>query len=392
MKIFTKSTFFVLSGVLSFNLYYSQAGVGPTPYCMPAYSSTPCNQPNPSNTAGNFVNDFIDDFNTTGAVNNIVNNGSGCQSQVLSGATQNYFYFACPTFLRVNAGQTVNINLKSGITYAQGFAVYIDWNNDNTFALSEQVCATPGVPAAASVVPLSFTIPGGQALGTYRLRVRSAYFTNGTTIDPCISYTFGEAEDYNMVIGPGVCSPLPIELTAIHATRREENIEISWVTATEKNSDYFTIEKSFDNKSYSTLARIPAAGNSSTEKMYIAYDKPNAHQKLTYYKLKQYDKAGIIPSFEKTITYYNNPKNADIILYPNPSKDLLSISLPEFLTSGNFQVEVFDKLGKRVISKEVGTFGLTADLNVSELKPGTYLLKVTTWNEKTFQKIFLKSE
>ena len=50
------------------------AQVTPAPYCFPIYFATPCNQPNPSNTPGNFINDFIHSFNTVGANINIVDN------------------------------------------------------------------------------------------------------------------------------------------------------------------------------------------------------------------------------------------------------------------------------------------------------------------------------
>ena len=63
----------------------SQVGIGPAPYCMPNYIMQPCNQFGPSNSPGNSVNDFINSFNTTGALTNIVNNNSGCNAQNLGG-------------------------------------------------------------------------------------------------------------------------------------------------------------------------------------------------------------------------------------------------------------------------------------------------------------------
>ena len=115
-KINSKIRSLIIAGsLLSTADNFGQIGVGPAPYCMPAYSQTPCNQPNASNNAGNWVNDFIDSFNTTRAVNNITNNSSGCNAQIFSGATENYYYNGCPTVLRVNAGQVVTCNIRSGI-------------------------------------------------------------------------------------------------------------------------------------------------------------------------------------------------------------------------------------------------------------------------------------
>ncbi len=79
----------LLIGFIIPSVIKSQIGVGPAPYCMPLYGSQPCNQPGPSNSPGNFVNDFINSYNTAGATFNIVNNNSGCNAQNLNG-TKNY--------------------------------------------------------------------------------------------------------------------------------------------------------------------------------------------------------------------------------------------------------------------------------------------------------------
>ena len=74
----------------------AQIGIGPAPYCMPLYSQIPCNQPWASNTPGNGINDFIHSYNTNGATFNIVNNGSGCNAQNLTGI-KNYRFWGCST-------------------------------------------------------------------------------------------------------------------------------------------------------------------------------------------------------------------------------------------------------------------------------------------------------
>jgi gliding motility-associated-like protein len=182
----------------------AQIGVGPAPYCMPLYFSQPCNQAGPSNSPGNGVNDFIHSYNTAGGVVNIANNNSGCNSQNLSGI-KNYRLWGCEHYLRVTPGQFITSNFQSGNTFPQGCAVFVDWNNDGIFNAAaftgavpggERVTQTPGVPPAAVMTPMpGWTVPNVPA-GVYRMRVRCAYFTNGPTIDPCITYGFGETEDY----------------------------------------------------------------------------------------------------------------------------------------------------------------------------------------------------
>jgi hypothetical protein len=178
----------------------SQIGVGPAPYCMPAYVMQPCNQFGPSNAPGNSVNDFINSFNTIGALTNIVNNNSGCNAQNLGG-TKNYMFWGCQHYLKVNPGQVVTCNFQSGNTFSQGFALFVDWNNNGVFNLPAERLIGTGIPPAGTFISGNFTVPPTQAPGAYRLRVRCVYSTSGNFIDPCNTYTYGECEDYMLYVG-----------------------------------------------------------------------------------------------------------------------------------------------------------------------------------------------
>lgn len=62
---------------------------------------------------------------------------------------------------------------------------------------------------------------------------------------------------------------LPVELTKLSAEVESNNLAtISWTTATEKNSDYFIVEKLDDFEQWYTIAEVSAAGFSDTEISY----------------------------------------------------------------------------------------------------------------------------
>jgi gliding motility-associated-like protein len=200
----------------------SQALVGPAPFCMPTYGAwaTPCNQGGPSNAPGNWINDFINSFSTAGAVVNISNNNSGCNAQNFPNiGSRNYFFYGCQNYLVVNPGQVINCTVQSGNVYGQGFAIFIDWNNNGVFNLpAERVAWTPNVPPAASFANIAFTVPAAQPAGAYRMRVRCAYAMAGTNMDPCIQYSYGEAEDYMVYVGqqpPGVITATAVSNSAL---------------------------------------------------------------------------------------------------------------------------------------------------------------------------------
>ncbi|MCE3228159.1 MAG: hypothetical protein K0S32_2710 [Bacteroidetes bacterium] len=223
---------------------YAQPGVPAAPYCLPQYFAIPCNQPNPSNTPGNFINDFINSFNTGGGIVNITNNNSGCNTQVLAGFGQvNYIYHGCQHYLQTVPGAVITCNMQSGTGWAQGFAVFVDWNNDGTFTngAPEKVIMT-GVPAANTFVAGNFTVPAGQAAGVYRMRVRCIWATTGAGITPCGATTYGEVEDYNIYVNQApagvitatasasspVCSGNPLTLTVQSSASPTTPLTYTW--------------------------------------------------------------------------------------------------------------------------------------------------------------------
>jgi hypothetical protein len=381
-------------GLLTALKVTAQAGVGPAPFCMPTYNagSIPCNQPNASNNATNFINDFIDSFNTTGATVNITDNNNGCQTQLLGGVQQNYFYKGCPTYLRVTPGQVVTCNFRSGIIFDQGFAVFIDWNQNNIFDLpGERVAAVPGLPLAATWCSAAFTVPAAQPNGTYRMRVRCAYVTSGGLIDPCLLYSFGETQDYNVIIG-GTCAVLPIELLSYNGEYNNNQVYLNWVTSTEINSEYFSIERSYDNENFEYLAKINASGGSNSLLSYSAIDKYAKNNKIVYYRLKQFDKGSSEERFSKTITVYTNNQNSGFDVFPNPANSQITIIIPNSLSGTVVTTEIFDNTGTKVAgtSNHLDIQNDQLVFNIEHLPNGVYYVRVTDEAGEVSKKILIK--
>ncbi len=72
-------------------------------------------------------------------------------------------------------------------------------------------------------------------------------------------------------------------------------------------------------------------------------------------------------------------------IYPNPSVNLLNISLSKF--SQNVTLEVFNVLGKRVLSKEISS--LKPSIDISKWSSGVYLVRLTS-DSVTQTKRFVK--
>lgn len=81
---------------------------------------------------------------------------------------------------------------------------------------------------------------------------------------------------------------LPIELLRFDARAAQDGVSVSWSTATEQNSWYFTLSRSNDTEHWSQEAQIQAAGNSQNTIRYQFVDHEPALG-ISYYKLESVD-------------------------------------------------------------------------------------------------------
>lgn len=187
-------------------------------YCTPTYSN-PCFSP--------FTNDVIDNFWTTGGTTNITNMDTDCN------LLPDMYWFTgmtcsgCP-------GDVIETNVQCEVDspYQQGFAIWIDWNANDAFELGEKVYASPG--SGWVVYTGTFTIPPSTPPGAYRMRVRSSFAEGGATINPCDLQSYGETEDYEVIVelcNPTICEGDTLELDL--GTMPPGPITYAWDPATD---------------------------------------------------------------------------------------------------------------------------------------------------------------
>ncbi|MFA5619476.1 MAG: GEVED domain-containing protein [Weeksellaceae bacterium] len=159
---------------LSGETSYSETAVFTTviTYCQPSFSSS---------------SDYIVSF----VLENIQNTDSGFSPGGYGDFTSMSTVLASPSY-----EATLTSSSGSG---NHGAAIWIDANDNGTFELSERVGFLSNIGASQTVqIPISIA---GVATGEHRMRVVYQYNVAGDTIDPCVSASFGEAEDYTVIIG-----------------------------------------------------------------------------------------------------------------------------------------------------------------------------------------------
>jgi hypothetical protein len=173
---------------------------------------------------------------------------------------------------------------------------------------------------------------------------------------------------------------LPIELVSFTATCDGRSALIEWTTATEKNNDYFSLERSDDAINFTEIARVAGAGN-SIEPLDYSYTDYGIHGGDNYYRLVQVDYDGTRTASEIIVANCIEPEVAepDVQAYPNPFNDELTVVLDNF---GNraATIEVYDMLGKLIYTNKIAAPQNSYEtiLNLSNLPPAAYTVRVST--------------
>jgi len=165
---------------------------------------------------------------------------------------------------------------------------------------------------------------------------------------------------------------LPVELASIEARLLENNVELTWQTASEVNTSRFEVQHSANGINWNTLTEVQAAGNFAGLKNYrFLHAQPSAG--INYYRLKMVDLDGTF-AYSKIVNVLNTRSTLNAYLYPNPSSGNVS-----FGTVNALNVAVYDLSGNAVVRKN----GATDKLDLSSLRTGIYMV---SWSDENNQK------
>ena len=163
-------------------------------YCEPEFSSSAS------------YNMYITNFTTDAGINNSTGFSTG-----------GYGDYYDTQASEIEAGETLNFSVSQGSSYAFGYAIWVDWNNDYEFSSDERVAATSATITTSWSG--SFTVASTTPTGDYRMRVLAQYYTASPS-DPCISTYYGEGEDYKL------------KVAAFNPYQKPENLQVSELAAT----------------------------------------------------------------------------------------------------------------------------------------------------------------
>ena len=180
-------------------------------------------------------------------------------------------------------------------------------------------------------------------------------------------------------------APLPIELINFEATCLNNNINIEWCTASEKENDFFTIEQSIDGANFNSIGKV--YGNGTTqEKHCYKFITPSISSELNYFRLTQTDNHKQTTSSKIISTKTCNESKSNILLANNGSEKVGVILNTD--SEKPLQLYVHNSLGELIDKKDIqpvkGYNNIVVELN--NVSNALYYVSVYNVSEKLISK------
>lgn len=265
-------------------------------------------------------------------------------------------------------------NCTNGFTYQLQFDYDVVYNQFGVGNGNNDLNTLQGYLACGPGNQSYFNLPNEGGSGT------GLTANNWTPLTNCGSVRVEDlmCDQIDLVFqGPGIpnqtrrleaISSLPVEFIDFTGEVNSEYISLEWSTASERNNDYFTVERSFDGESWEQRFIIDGAGTTSNSSSYSAIDEIS--NTLVYYRLKQHDFDGT-STLLKIISVKSN-SSVHIIAYPNPVSSVLTLKG----IHDHRRLQLIDITGKNHIETvHCVRIGNNLQIDMSSLLGGIYFLQ-----------------
>ena len=253
---------------------------------------------------------------------------------------------------------------------------YVHLSNGNTtgnitvnFNFSDY--SSSSLPVGATSYALLYNATDGSfGSGTNKL-VTKTYSTLGSTVSFTTSASNLSNGYYTLVWA--MSGTLPVTLSSFTAEQESGSVLLQWVDQSEKNSDYFDIERSVNGSNFISIGKIMSQGNSSNQNTYSFSDE-NPVSGTNNYRLRMVDFDGNYSYSDIRTVNFTSNSDADLNIYPNPvSTGPISISSKTI--KGMIRIQIINSYGQFVQSYYEDLEGTLA-LPSNNLSKGSYLVRV----------------
>jgi hypothetical protein len=203
-------------------------------------------------------------------------------------------------------------------------------------------------------------------------------------------YIGGDLILFSLPFGPGQLSSsgalLPVELIGFKGEVLSRSNELKWLTATEKNTSHFVVERSINGlDDYKVLGRVTARGFTTDVQTYLFEDTDI--NRMSYYRLNIIDFDGF-SRYSDVIALERSKGVFEVEVFPNPViKDVnVKVNLEK---AGPVEIKIFDPSGKlvqrNIFDLEEGNNNVVFDMN--GLNHQLYFINISYGNTTVSRKV-----
>ena len=258
---------------------------------------------------------------------------------------------------RVSAQQTWDIHGNSGSYITLYWSDFSGVTQDDGLYIAHQLSDGTWEKIAGDI--------SGNSITTKEPVSRYSAFTFGATnADPEIN-------------------PLPVTFTAFVGRQDGNSIVLEWTTLSEKDNDYFEIERSVDGVNYVTIGYVGGSGDSNRRIDYSFSDNAPEQGQL-YYRLSQVDFDGTREYADKVVALvYTGDETDWLTIVPNPTHGLFRINVNNSMAGGT--ARLMSQSGQVIREFEID--GCEQSLDISDLQDGVYILQYISNSRVLQQKV-----
>lgn len=277
----------------------------------------------------------------------------------------NIYAVRVPVKITVPAAGTYRLTAKNGATSN----VQIESSTAASYPIPDGVGGTIGI--------ITGTSEGGSAVGT-------AYY--GGLYNWKILYNLN-CERIPVKATPDCTQPLEYIYFGVKQGT-DKKVQLTWITAFEKNTNRFIVEKSFNGIDFHEIGTLSAAGESSSPLTYTFTDNKTGGE--VYYRVKEIDNDNSVYKTQIKSIKSGNP--ASIKVWPNPNKGKFNLVITGLEESGTVSLELSNATGQKVfdlIEKGSGSV-FSNEIDPKDIAPGVYILNVRTDKDILTEKIIVE--
>ncbi len=184
------------------------------------------------------------------------------------------------------------------------------------------------------------------------------------------------------------CTTLAVNLLSFTAKPVQNEVLINWATASEKNNQYFILERAGSNMVFESIFKTNGKVTTSEKSSYSFIDKQPIDG-VNYYQLKAVDMGGKISNSKIIVVKLPFESNAKVS--PNPVVNVLTIQYRAEET-GDLEITIIDATGRKL---HIGIYKVHKGQNkiqipVEHMYKGKYWINGNMNNERKLKLEFVK--